>query len=144
MKKERAPDLTPERITCVLEILDGWKSKLSWDLLIDAVEKETGNRYSRFTFAGYPQIAEAFLLRKHTLRDSIHPGRSTPRDERVRAALDQADRAKASAARLEAENNQLLEQFVVWAINAERNGVTMDMLNRPLPKPGRDQSKGQK
>jgi hypothetical protein len=35
-----------------------------------------------------------------------------------------------------------LEQFVTWAINAERKGVTLDMLNAPLPKPERDRSKG--
>lgn len=34
----------------------------------------------------------------------------------------------------------LKEQFVTWALNAERK-VTMLMLNAPLPKPSRDQSK---
>ena len=36
------------------------------------------------------------------------------------------------------------EQFVTWAINAERHGTTMAMLNAPLPKPPRDQSRGAK
>jgi hypothetical protein len=42
---------------------------------------------------------------------------------------------------LEAENQLLIEQFVTWAINAERKGVTLEMLNAPLPKPRRDRSK---
>ena len=63
-------------------------------------------------------------------------------DERTRAALDQADRLKAENLRLKQQNNLLLEQFVTWASNAERKGVTVDMLNAPLPKPPRDRSKG--
>jgi hypothetical protein len=144
MKKNRAPDLTEERITAIVETLDEWKGKLTWELLLDAVEASTGYRYSRFTFAEYPEIANAFSLRKDALRGTVPRERGEPRDERVRAALAQADRYKAKAERLEAENQLLTEQFVTWAINAERKGVTMDMLNAPLPKPERDRSKGAK
>ncbi|POR56201.1 hypothetical protein B0G62_101598 [Paraburkholderia eburnea] len=142
MKKNRAPDLTAERISAIVETLDAWKGKLTWELLLDAVETSTGYRYSRFTFAEYPEIANAFSLRKDALRGTLTRERSQPRDERVRAALAQADRYKAKAERLEAENQLLTEQFVTWAINAERKGVTMEMLNAPLPKPERDRSKG--
>lgn len=142
MRKPRAARLTKERITTVLEILDGWKGKLTWDLLLEAVEASTGHRYSRFTFAEYPEIANAFSFRKETLRGTLPTTRGEPRDERVRAALARADRYEAKANRLEAENQLLLEQFVTWAINAERRGVTLDMLNAPLPKPPRDRSKG--
>jgi hypothetical protein len=144
MKKSRAPDLTDERITIVLETLDMWKGKLTWEILLDAVETATGHRYSRFTFAEYPEIANAFTLKKDSLRGTLPRARGEPRDERVRAAITQADRYKAKADRLEAENQLLTEQFVTWAINAERQGVTIDMLNRPLPKPERDRSKGGK
>lgn len=141
MKKNRAPDLTDERIAIILETLDTWKDKLTWDLLLAAVEESTGHRYSRFTFAEYPEIANAFSLKKDTLRGTLPRSRGEPRDERVRAALAQAERYKAKAQRLEAENQLLNEQFVTWALNAERKGVTMDMLNAPLPKPSRDRTK---
>lgn len=144
MKKTRAPDLTEERVKSVVDILDGWSGKLTWDLLLDAVEKSTGFRYSRFTFAEYPEIANAFSLRKDMLRGTWKGERSQPRDERVRAALEQVERYKAKAERLEKENQLLLEQFVTWATNAERKGVTMAMLNAPLPKPERDRTKGVK
>lgn len=144
MKKNRAPDLTDERIAVVLDTLDTWKGKLTWELLLASVEATTGIRYSRFTFADYPQIANAFSLKKDALRGTLPRSRGEPRDERVRAALAQAERYKAKADRLEAENQLLTEQFVTWAINAERKGVTMDMLNAPLPKPERDRSKGVK
>jgi hypothetical protein len=142
MKKNRSPDLTTERISLVLEILDGWKGKLTWDLLLKEVEASIGYRYSRFTFAEYPEIANAFSLRKEALRGFLPRERGAPRDNRVRAALAQAERYKAKAHRLETENQLLLEQFVTWATNAERRGVTLDMLNVPLPKPQRDRSKG--
>jgi len=144
MKKKRAPDLTKEIIQAVLAALDGWKGKLTWDLLIAAVAKDTGRTYSRFTFAEYPEIANAFSLRKSALRGVEHREPGEPRDERVRAALAQVDRYRAKVERLEAENELLLEQFVTWATNAERRGVTVAMLNTPLPKPARDQSKGAK
>jgi hypothetical protein len=141
MKKARAPDLTSQRIQAVLEIIDCWKGRLTWDILLDAVEKSMGIRYSRFTFAEYPEIANAFAFKKSTLRGTLDNRRATPSDERVRAALAQMERYQAKAERLEQENQLLLEQFVTWATNAERKGVTISMLNNPLPKPQRDQTK---
>lgn len=141
MKKTRAPDLTDERIQAVLAALDGWKGKLTWDLIIAAIKESTGITYSRFTFSGYSDIANAFALKKEALRGTWSGGSATPRDERVRAALDQVDRLKAKAERLTQENQLLKEQFVTWAHNAERKGVTIMMLNAPLPKPERERSK---
>lgn len=144
MKKERAPDLTDERIQTVLTALDDWKGKLTWDLLIATVKESTNITYSRFTFSGYPEIANAFALKKDALRGTWSNGAATPRDERVRAALEQVERLKAKAARLSQENQLLKEQFVTWAHNAERKGVTIMMLNAPLPKPERERSKASK
>lgn len=141
MRKTRAPDLTEERIQVVLDILDGWKGKLTWDLLLHAVEEKIGIAYSRFTFAEYPKIANAFSLRKKALSGTWTAEPSQPRDKQVRAALEQLERYRAKVERLEQENQLLLEQFVTWATNAERKGVTMSMLNAPLSKPNRDRSK---
>lgn len=144
MKKSRAPDLTQEHIATVLDTLDTWRGKLTWDLLLDKLEAVWGYRYSRFTLATYAKVVDAFAHRKDALRGTLPVSRGTPTDERVRAAVEQAERFNAKAERIEAENNRLLEQFVTWAQNAESNGVTMDMLNKPLPKPDRDRSKGVK
>lgn len=141
MKKSRAPDLTEERLNVVIDKLDGWTGKLTWDLLLNAVAEATGDLYSRFTFAEYPQIADAFALKKDALRGTWKGEPGQPKDARVRAAIEQADRYRFKVERLERENQLLLEQFVTWAVNAERKGVTMDMLNAPLAKPDRDRSK---
>jgi hypothetical protein len=100
MKKDRAPDLTRERIDQLLETLDSWKGKLTWELLIDAFEALSGHRYSRFTFAEYEEITTAFTLRKDALRGTLPNSRGTPRDESIRAALAQAEREKAKSERL--------------------------------------------
>lgn len=144
MKKTRSPDLTDERIQVVLATLDSWKSKLTWDLLIAAVKDFIGIAYSRFTFAEYPEIANAFALKKDALRGTwsgklVTP--AMPRDKKVSAALEQVGRLQSKVERLVQENQLLKEQFVTWALNAERKGVTLMMLNAPLPKPARDRSK---
>lgn len=143
MKKTRAPDLTPERIEVILTTIDIWKGRLTWDLLIAAVEKTTGIAYSRFTLGEYPEIANAFTLKKDTLRGTFKSEPSVPRDEKVRASLEQVDRLQAKVDRLQQENMLLKEQFVTWANNAERKGVTIMMLNAPLGKPPRDRTKGE-
>jgi len=144
MRKKRAPDLTPEIIQAVLETLDGWKGKLTWEALLSAVEKTTGIAYSRFTLAEYPEVANAFGFKKDALRGTRKSEPASPRDERVRAALEQVGRLQATVERLRQENLLLKEQFVTWALNAERKGVTMGVLNAPLPKPERDRTKGVK
>lgn len=101
----------------------------------------TGLDYSRFTFAEYPTIADAFTLKKKKLSGTLTRGPITPRDGQILAALDKAERFKAKADRLERENELLLEQFQTWAVNAERYGVTITKLSTPLALPNRERSK---
>ena len=95
MKKNRAPDLTQEHIVTVLDTLDTWRGKLTWDLLLDKLEAVWGHRYSRFTLASYAEVANAFAHRKDALRGTLPVSRGTPTDERVRAAMGQAGRLHA-------------------------------------------------
>lgn len=141
MKKARAPDITEELIGTVVDLLDSWSGKLTWDALINRVRMKSGIEYSRFTLSEHARIAHAFALRKKILR-GLPSGPRVPRDELVKAALAQSNRYRGKAERLEAENRLLLEQFMTWASNAEREGVTIAMLNKPLPKPSRGRTKG--
>ena len=97
-------------------------------MLLEAVEKETGIAYSRFTLPEYPDIANAYTLKKDALRGTFKAEPSLPRDEKERAALEQVERLQATVDRLKNENMLLKEQFVTWANNAERKGVSMAML----------------
>jgi hypothetical protein len=141
MRKQRAPDLTEATIAVVVDLLDGWTGKLTWDLLIAEVLRLTGFEYSRFTFAEYPGIANAFTIKKRKLSGTLARGPRTPRDGQILAALDEAQRFREKAERLERENELLLEQFLMWAVNAERHGVTIAQLNAPLALPNRERSK---
>lgn len=141
MRKSRAPDLTDEVIQILIDLLDQWSGKLTWELLLAELHRVTGILYSRFTFLEYPQVANAFALKKQILRGTWRAPSSSPRDEKVRAALEQVARYKAKVLRLERENQALLEQFVTWAFNAQRKGIDMATLSAALPKPNRDQSK---
>jgi len=142
-KKERSPNLSPEMIRTVLDLIDSWKGKLTWPLLLPRIEEVLGHEYSRFTFNDHPEVANAFTNRKEGLKGNVSKtGPRVPRDEKVRAAHEQVERLKAKVNRLQAENDLLVEQFVTWALNAERAGVSMAKLNAPLVKPNRDRSKG--
>lgn len=144
MKKARADNLTKERVEKVLDLLDMWRGKLTWELLIDELEKAVGIKYSRFTFQDHTEIVNAFKVRKDALRGTVPRERGAPRDEQVRAALATAERYKAKAERLQKENDLLIERFVTWAFNAQRRNVSIEQLSAPLPKPNRDQTKGAK
>lgn len=141
MRKSRAPDLTDTTIATVLEIIDEWTGRLTWDLLIAKVAKATGLVYSRFTFAEYPRVANAFAIKKKIISGTLARPPRTQRDGLVQAALDKAKRFEEKANRLERENALLLEQFQIWAVNAERCGVTIERLNAPLALPNRERSK---
>lgn len=141
MRKQRAPDLTDATISVVVDLLDGWTGKLTWDLLIAEVLRLTGFEYSRFTFAEYPRIADAFAVKKRKLSGTLAREPRTPRDGQILAAMNERDRFKEKADRLERENELLLEQFQTWAVNAERHGVTIAKLNAPLALPNRERSK---
>lgn len=78
-----------------------WRIKPRFEL--EAAQK-TGITYSRFTSVEYPQIANAFSLKKDALRGKWDRKPAVPRDERVRAALETAERNRAKAERLEQEN----------------------------------------
>jgi hypothetical protein len=135
--------MTDENVAKVIELLDSWSTKLTWERLIEALRAEIGITYSRFTLSERPRIAHAFALRKEVLRGTVARGPRTINDGRVLAVLECSGRLKATAERLSAENNLLLEQFITWAVNAERHGVSMDMLNQPLAKPSRERTKGE-
>lgn len=142
-RKKRSPDLTEESVLKIVELIDEWDGALTWDKLIGKIEDVLGYSYSRFTLYEYPSIANAFAIKKDSIRrkkegNSRKP--STPRDERLAAALEQVERYKRKLERFENENNLLLEQFVRWAYNAQRKGISMKTLNEPIPKPERGKS----
>lgn len=138
---KRAKNLEDADITQIVEMLDGWSGKLSWDLLIDAIEKRRYMRYTRQALHKHERIGQAYSLRKKSLSalgDSKEKSYSSPE---LQIAYQSLARLTAENTRLKVENEHLLEQFVRWAYNAHTRNLDKGFLNRPLPSVDRDVTK---
>jgi uncharacterized protein (UPF0335 family) len=140
MTQRRAKNLDDAGIKVIVEILDGWSEKLTWDLLIDAINSRTHNEYTRQTLHKHERIRNAFELRKTDISNGETIIRKVTSPE-LQKALERIARLEVETKRLESENMQLLEQFVRWAYNANARGLDSDFLNKPLPPVDRGQIK---
>lgn len=139
MMRKRAKNLTDKDIADIVSILDGWSGKLSWDLLIEAIEQRRRVTYTRQALHKYERIQHAFSLRKKDLSDGAGEVQQVEFPE-LQAALERIARLEGENARLAAENQRLLEQFATWAYNAHTRGLDNAFLSRPLPPVNRDQT----
>lgn len=137
--KKRSKNLGEAEIKQIAEILDGWSGKLTWELLIDAIELRMFNRYTRQALFKHERVRHAFDLRKNELAGG---GGEVKRvaSPQLQIALERIARLEAENRRLESENNLLLEQYARWAYNAHTRGLDYHFLNRPLPPVNRGQT----
>lgn len=139
MTRARARNIDNEVIAVIVRILDGWTGKLSWELLIDAIERRTYARYTRQALHKHERIKAAFSQRKKAIAKAqgIDPNADSPE---LQAALERIARLEGENARLRSENETLLGQFACWAYNAHTRGLDQGFLSRPLPSVNRDQT----
>lgn len=135
----RGRNLRDDDIGIIVAVLDGWTGKLTWDLLIDAIERRLRCRYTRQALDKHERIKAAFALRKAALAQSDRAASRVESPE-LQACLDRIARIEAENARLRLENDRLLEQFVTWAYNAHTRGLDKEFLSRPLRPIDRDRS----
>ena len=138
--KKRAKNLGDSEIKQIAEILDGWSGKLTWELLIDAIELRIFSRYTRQALYKHERIRHAFELKKNEPSEGRKDVKRVASPQ-LQIALDRIARLESENRRLESENNQLLEQFSRWAYNAHTRGLDHEFLNRPLPTVNRGQTK---
>ena len=127
--------LTDRDIEEICKIIDGWPDnvKLTWDALLRDIDQRLYMSWSRQSLDRYARIKNAFSLKKRNLRRGpITTNDTNPMRADVRAALQRASRLQSENERLNLENNQLLEQFLRWQVNAEARGITVEILNQPL------------
>lgn len=139
MAQKRAKNLEDSDIKKIVEILDGWSEKLTWELLIAAIELRMHSRYTRQALHKHERIRNAFELRKAGLADGDGKMRVT-RSPELQKALERIARLETENRRLESENELLLEQFARWAYNAHTRGLDRKFLNQALPPVNRGQS----
>lgn len=132
-----AKHLTDRDIQRVVELLDGWRGKLTWEILGSACEPIIGTAPARQTLYRCTRIAQAYEQAKARTKQVRGPSKSLPT---VQTALDRIARLTAENERLQMENSRLLEQFVVWQYNAHVRGLTAAQLNAPLPAIDRGQT----
>lgn len=139
MVHKRAKNLDDADIKQIVEILDGWSEKLTWDMLIDAIELRMHNCYTRQALHKHERIRNAFELRKKGLVGGDGEIR-TVRSPELQKSLERIARMEVENTRLESENEKLLEQFARWAYNAHTRGLDSNFLNQPLPPVNRGQA----
>jgi hypothetical protein len=132
-----AKHLTDRDIQRVVELLDGWRGKLTWEGLSSACKPVIGTAPARQTLYRCSRIAQAYEQARARVKESPTPTKSVPT---VQTALDRIARLTAENERLQMENSRLLEQFVVWQYNAHVRGLTSSQLNAPLPAIDRGQT----
>lgn len=138
---KRAKNLDDTDITQIVEMLDGWAGKLSWELLIDAIEKRSYMRYTRQALHKHDRIGQAYSQRKKSLSEQGVEKDVAHLSPELQVAQQQLSRLTAENTRLKVENERLLEQFVRWAYNAHSRNIDKEFLNQPLPSVDRDVTK---
>ena len=128
----RSKNLDDQLIRQIVEILDGWSDDLTCEGLVEAIDRRIGQRYTRQTLHKHERIKQAFALRKAALGSGRGKVRKVD-DPVLQLTLDRLARIEAENERLKRENSMLLEQFVRWTYNAGLKGLTLDLLNQPLP-----------
>jgi hypothetical protein len=136
----RAKNLQDHDIAEIVSILDGWTRKLSWEFLIDAIERRTRTRYTRQALHKHERIKQAFSHRKKVLSEGKVGGVGRVDSPELQVLLERIARVEGENQRLQAENHRLLEQFAHWAYNAHTRGLDREFLSRPLPEVHRDQT----
>jgi len=69
VKRIRARNLDDTDIADIVAILDGWSGPLSWEQLIEAIEKRKFARYTRQALHKHERIKQAFSVRKHAIAE---------------------------------------------------------------------------
>lgn len=142
--KRRAKNLGDSSIEAIVDVLDGWDGKLTWDLLIEVIKSRLQVQYTRQALNQHLRIKQAFQLTKERISGVPRPKADVTKGFSAAEAtvfLERFRRLEAENARLKLENERLLEQFVVWAYNASTRGLDAAFLGQPLPQVNRDLTK---
>lgn len=137
--RSRAKNLDDHAIEQIVQILDGWSGKLTWEALIEKISLRLRTQYTRQALHNHVRIKEAFSGRKNALAGRNNKEIEAESSE-LQHALQHIARLHAEIERLKRENNNLLEQFVRWAYNASTRGLDEKFLNQPLHQVNRDPS----
>jgi len=141
MKYQRGKNLDDKSIARIAALLDGWSGKLTWELLLNSVERHLRMRYTRQALNNHSRIADAFRHRKKALAVSPSGRRQKATSPELTASIERIARLEAENQRLQDENDRFLAQFLRWAHNAYLRGIDKQTLDRELPPIDREKTR---
>lgn len=143
MTRQRSRNLAHDDVELIVGLLDGWGGALTWNRLIESVERRLFFRYTRQALHAHQRIQDAFHVCKERLARAPRKAGEKHVSPEMRVLMERLARRDAEVERLQAENQRLMEQFVVWLYNAQTKAVSLAELERPLPRVDRGQTKSE-
>lgn len=134
----RSPNLTPEKIATIVEIVRTWDGRLTWPGLVNEIFKKMNATYTRQALYKHESIRVAYEAYRENISDT-EPGR--PVSAALNASIERVKRLEMENAELKKREALLMEQFVRWAYNASTRGLTENFLNEALPPTNRNGNK---
>lgn len=130
--RTRSPNLTPETIEQIADVIRKWKGEQTWEHLCNEIERQIGHRYRRQSICKYAPIYNAYLAIQEPseTQKGSRPGGRTKSRERTAASIR---RLRLRVRELSHMRDALMERFARWAVNASEAGLNEEFLNRPLP-----------
>lgn len=130
-----ARHLTDKDIQNIVYLIDEWdiNCKLSWENLCDHTEKKLSITPTRQTLQKFIRLKEAFKNKKLILKTGKTAPKTPPS---LKIAANRINKLEQENVRLKREQDALLAQFMVWQYNAYARNISMEELNRPIPKKG--------
>lgn len=129
--------ITEQNIPLALHTLDKWQGKLTWDLYCEKLAEVLGieGGISRHTLLNYPQITQAFGLKKDQIKEKKNKG-IVDGDVTIAKLRVENETLVAKINRLEKQVNDYKEQFVRWQHNLYMMpGVDLEKLDTEMDKP---------
>jgi len=130
-----ARHLTEHHIRVLIDVIDAWPGKLTWEGLCDRAGELLGARPTRQTLNSHRAVKAAFDAKKTQAKTGLMPSK---RPESLAIAEQRIRKLESEAARLSLENERLIEQFIRWQYNAQKRGISRSMLDEYLPAIDRD------
>ena len=131
-KRVRSKNLSNEAIETIVQLLDGWASKLTWDHLISAIDFRIEQHYTRQALSSHPQIKSAYDDTKKRLSRLNTENLAKKKPQQDDSLLLKIKDLETDNIKLKKENKELLEQIARWVYNAYRLDITPNELDKPL------------
>lgn len=131
--------VTDENLPKILNIIDTWKGKMTWGLVIEKVEDKvlsSGETITRQALSSYVEIQDAYTNRLEYLRglkrDNSPETIYLTYDESsavIEELKSKVETLEAELQRQKAKNKEYKEIFVRWQYNAARTNMRIDTLD---------------